>query len=90
MGGLAALASIGVPIAMAFGAIAAWRLSKRENDPESKPAEWRDTSLDDWRRERDEQAVAERKARSTSAKAGVHEATGGDEGEAKRHQRIGG
>jgi hypothetical protein len=90
MGGLAALLSIGMPIAMAFGAIAAWRMSKKDNDPESKPAEWRDTSMDDWRRERDEQAIAERKTRSTKGKTATHEATGGDEGETKRHQRIGG
>ena len=80
-----------MPIAMVAGAIAAWRISKKENDPESKPTEWRDTSLDDWRRERDEQAIAERKTRSTS-KTAAHETTGagGEEGETKRHQRIGG
>jgi hypothetical protein len=77
---------------MVFGVVAAWRMSKKDNDPESKPAEWRDTSLDDWRRERDEQAIAERQTRSTKTKTGAHETTGsgGDEGETKRHQRIGG
>lgn len=81
-----------MPIAMVFGAIAAWRMSKKDNDPEAKPPEWRDTSLDDWRRERDQQAIAERQSRSSKTKTGAHETTGsgGDEGETKRHQRIGG
>jgi hypothetical protein len=91
MGGLGILSAIGLPLAMAFGAIAAWRMSKKENDPEQRPPEWRDDSLDDWRRERDEQAMLQRQTRTTKTKTGAHEVVGGgEEGETQRHQRIGG
>lgn len=54
---------LGMPIALGIGGLAAWRMSKNQSDEESKPG-WRDTSLDDWREERDRQAEAERESRT--------------------------
>ena len=82
------LAAIGMPLLMAFGGIAAWRLSKNEGANPETPA-WRDDSLDDWRKERD--AVAEE--RRASRPAELREMRTGQEEQqetTKKHQRIGG
>lgn len=50
------LAAIAMPLLMLFGALAAWLT---RNDVDQRPA-WRDDSLDEWRREREAQAEAER------------------------------
>jgi len=85
----AALSAIGMPLAMVFGAIAAWRLMKKEDKNEQDQPVWRDTSLDDWRRERDASAEAERAARASDPNALLEGATE-ERQEARRHQRIGG
>ena len=53
---------VGMPVLMVLGGVAAWRQSKKDG-PEAPDASWRDESLDDWRREREEQIEAERLAR---------------------------
>lgn len=61
--------------------------------PDAEPPKWRDTSLDDWRQERDARVEAERQARlANPPKAGdaPETATGGDDTQTRRHQRIGG
>lgn len=50
------LAAIAMPLLMLVGALAAWLT---RNDNAQRPA-WRDDSLDEWRREREAQAEAER------------------------------
>jgi hypothetical protein len=85
----AALSAIGMPLAMVFGAIAAWRLLKKEKRNEQEQPTWRDTSLDDWRRERDASADAERAARASEPNA-LLEGSAEEREEARRHQRIGG
>ena len=78
---------------MAFGGVAAWRASKREKggflDEKAKVTQWRDESLDEWRGRRETEIEAERQAR-VAVQPELHESTGGDAGETKRHQRIGG
>ena len=84
---------IGFPLLMLIGGIAAWRASKRENggfvEEKTKAAQWRDESLDEWRSSRATGIEAEREAR-VAVQPDLHEGTGGDAGETKRHQRIGG
>ncbi len=90
MGSLQVIASVAFPLMMVIGAIAAWRISKRENDPAADRPAWRDDSLDDWRRERDLGIDEERNARD-AALTGDHLSLGQEEApETQRHQRIGG
>ena len=86
--GISALLSLGLPLVMAIGAIAAWRMTRKEAKRDEEPALWRDDSLDDWRRERDAAAEAERIARSHAAANRTGQAR--EETETKKHQRIGG
>jgi hypothetical protein len=89
------IGSIGLPAVMAIGGILAWRATRRQHVSEERemtsPA-WRDTSLDDWRRERDQQAELERQQREAGVgREGLSE---GQEREAdtqkKTHTRLGG
>jgi hypothetical protein len=77
------------PVLMAAGGIAAWRMSKKQAVEAEKPG-WRDDSLDDWRKERDARAEAERITRPLEQP--THLSTGGEEQqETKKHQqRLGG
>lgn len=87
MDGLTLLMSVGLPLAMFAGGIAAWRASRRQSIDDDRPG-WRDDSLDDWRRERDQRAEAERAARPATPET----STGSEEQRetTTRHQRIGG
>lgn len=89
MSGLSTLLALGMPFAMIAGAIAAWRLSKREQHLDANPPAWRDDSLDEWRRERDAAAEAERAARAASPGT-LTTGQARDEAETSKHQRIGG
>ncbi len=86
--GITALLTLGLPLVMAIGAIAAWRMTRKEAKKDEEPSQWRDDSLDDWLRERDAKVEVERAAR---AKASGHR-TGEpiEETETKKYQRIGG
>lgn len=77
---------------MAIGGIVAWRQTRRENDPVAAASDtWRDTSLDDWREERDAAIELERQERLANPVVNERTATGKDEtAEKKRHQRLGG
>ena len=91
MGVLPLLSAIGFPLLMAVGGIYAWRSAKKESKPEASKALWRDTSLDDWRTDREAAINEERSGRLENASSGVHEGgAGGERPEAVRHQRIGG
>lgn len=81
------LFALGMPVAMAVSGIAAWRMSKKEGGKPETP-QWRDDSLDDWRKERDAQAELQR----TQRPAESHLKTGQEEQVevTKKHQRIGG
>lgn len=83
-------AAIGMPLFLVAGAIAAMRAS-REHDHRDQHA-WRDTSLDDWRRERDARLAAERDARVASAPPPAHAAGRAEESEEQPapQQRLGG
>ena len=83
-----ALFALAMPVAMFAGGIAAWRASKRQDDPEQTQL-WRDDSLDDWRKERDAAAEERRKNRATEE---AHLSTGSEEQQEtkKHHQRLGG
>ncbi|MGE5149786.1 MAG: hypothetical protein ACM3II_06650 [Rhodospirillaceae bacterium] len=81
------LSSIVLPVAMAFGAIAAWRMQKREPRSEDGRPAWRDDSLDDWRKQRDQEADVRRQEREEQSLSG---AVAEEQAERKRHQRIGG
>lgn len=75
-----------MPLAMALGALFAWLTTRREAN-EEKPA-WKDTSLDDWRRERDQQIETERQARTQDAE--LRTGSEREEEETQKQQRIGG
>ena len=83
-----------MPLAMAIGGVVAWRQARRGNEPVgagSRNGPWRDSSLDDWRQERDEALDLERQERLANAVSQERTATGKDEtSEKKRHQRMGG
>ena len=67
---LALFSRIGLPLLMAVGGIIAWRKTMSGlSDDDDKP-QWRDESLDDWRKARDAEIEAERQAR--------HEGKAGD------------
>lgn len=93
MGFVIALSSIGLPLAMVIGAIAGWRIMKKgeKAKEEQQKNAWRDDSLDEWRRERDSAAEAERLSRVASPTGKTTTAgRGEEEAEPVRHQRIGG
>ena len=87
------LLGLGIPLLMAIGGILAWRVSKKGDQQREDPQnQWRDTSLDDWRRERDAQAEEERLRRESGPSR-----DGFSEGQAKEadtqkqtHSRMGG
>lgn len=58
------IGSVGLPLVFGIGGIIAWRARRAQAEREDQPATWRDDSLDDWRRERDEQLAAERERRA--------------------------
>ncbi len=84
------LTRIGFPLMIVGGAIAAWRMSKAENAPGAIKPEWKDDSLEEWRKERDASAEAERATRSAEERAGLNEGSTEEKEQTKRHQRIGG
>jgi hypothetical protein len=86
---LAIISAIGMPLLMGAGAVAAWMQTRKGDARPAVKPEWRDTSLDDWRQERDAAAEAERLQRASDERAGT--ATG-DEARQERetHQRLGG
>lgn len=88
MDGIVGLWQLAVPLVLTIGGIAAWRISKRDRTRAEEPAKWRDDSLDDWRKERDERAEAHRTERATGDPEGT--GRGDEQAEQKRHQRIGG
>ena len=89
MGFFGMISAVGLPVAMAIGAIMAWRMSKRENKAETEQPLWRDDSLDDWRKERDAEIEVERLQRIQQPKQPTG-AAAEEQSEKKRHQRIGG
>jgi len=85
------LMAVVIPVLMFVGGIAAWQSTKRHNEKvESESAGWRDDSLDDWRRERDEAAEAERLRRASTNDTTLSTGRAEEQNEAKRNQRIGG
>ena len=88
MNGIQDLWQLALPLLLAVGGIAAWQVSRRDRTREENGAKWRDTSLDDWRKERDAAAEERRATRADEPE----EVTGQTEEQAteKRHQRIGG
>ena len=79
-----------MPILMVVGVIAAWKMPKREGRRREGEPDWRDTSLDDWRKERDEQQREEREARHASGEPAIRDGAERESSEPARHQRIGG
>lgn len=61
--GLAALMRLGLPLAMALAAWVTWK--QRGSKPGEDSQEWRDDSLDEWRRERDAEREQEREKERT-------------------------
>lgn len=82
------IGAILMPVLMVVGFIAAWKMPKREGRRDQGQT-WRDTSLDDWRKERDAALEAERQQRIDAGPA-LHDNTGAEASEPVRHQRLGG
>lgn len=86
--GLSIVFQLAMPVVMAISGIAVWRATKNRDKRDPARPEWNDTSLDDWRKQRDAEAIAERQARAAAPQA---TRTGSEnEDEPVRHQRIGG
>jgi hypothetical protein len=90
MGPVTIAMSVVLPLAMIAGFIAVWRMPKHEGHAPGEGPKWRDESLDEWRTERDAAAEEERLARVQSDAAALKEGSPREDGETKRHQRIGG
>ncbi len=88
MNSIQLLSAILFPMAMAIGGIAAWRASKKEDTVETDKPAWRDTSLDDCRKEREQQAEQERTVRASQPEHLTGQAE--EQNVEKKHQRIGG
>ncbi len=58
------LLQLGLPLLMGIGGIAAWRATRKHQDVEETRPAWRDTSLDDWREERERRIEEERSSRT--------------------------
>jgi hypothetical protein len=85
------LSAVGLPLVMVAGAIAALRNSKKETREEVEKPQWRDDSLDAWRRERDAETEAQRLERLSTNPGDRHEGSAEErETKKKKHQRIGG
>lgn len=84
----AILLRLGMPLALAISGIVVWRMSKRENDPHHQKPQWRDDSLDDWRRERDANVEAERAQRASDPE--LYAGAEREQESTERQQRIGG
>jgi hypothetical protein len=86
------LSAVGFGVILFVGGIAAWLVSRKGasfDQPENK--QWRDDSLDDWRREREAQAEAEREQRVSTPE--THLSTGQEEQQETQrttHTRLGG
>jgi hypothetical protein len=85
MSSFATLAQLGLPLVMGVGAILAWIVSRRSNGAVTEKPAWRDDSLDDWRREREEARETERTTRAANPPEGPHAGES-----AERHTRMGG
>ena len=86
------LSSVGLPLAMVIGAVAGWRIMKRNQqvEIEQQKNSWRDDSLDEWRHERDASAEAERATRVASDGSALTTGRAEEGAQTKRNQRIGG
>ena len=80
------ISAIAIPLLMLVGGIAAWRALKAEDEREDQLG-WKDTSLDDWRRERDAEIEEAREQRLSESFESKQEEIAEAE---KRQQRIGG
>jgi hypothetical protein len=87
------LSAVGFGLILSIGGVAAWLVSRKSagfDAPEKKA--WRDDSLDDWRREREARAEADRQQRTTDG-AESHLSTGQEEQQETQrttHTRLGG
>jgi hypothetical protein len=82
------VSALGLPLLMGVGGIAAWRMTKKQDQVSTEKPAWRDDSLDQWRKDRDVEVEKERIARVNSD---LHEGAAAEEkAETVRHQRIGG
>lgn len=86
------LLAIALPVLGFLGAFAAIKNAKRDSAPKPTAESWHDNSLQDWRRERDALATAERESRVKEAgvRAELSDGRAEDEETPVRHQRIGG
>lgn len=83
-----AIFGVGMPLALTLGGLAAWRVTRTRDQREASKPNWKDDSLDEWRRERDAQAEVERAERAANPERAA--SASGDESEPVRHQRLGG
>jgi hypothetical protein len=82
------VSALGLPLLMGVGGVAAWRMTKKQDQVSMEKPAWRDDSLDQWRKDRDTEAETQRIARVQSD---LHEGAAAEEkAETVRHQRIGG
>ncbi len=86
--GLSVLVRLAMPLLLALGGFLTWQRTRAKDDRDPAKPDWRDDSLDDWRRERDEAAATARDARA--ADPASHASTAAEESEPVHHQRLGG
>jgi hypothetical protein len=84
------LFSVLLPILIALGAVAAVVRGRDHEKPGHGAQAWRDTSLDDWRRERDAAAARERDERRAETAERLAAGRAEESEEPVKQQRIGG
>ncbi len=93
MSGFALISAIVLPMILLVGGIAAWRVTRSEqarSDPATFQPAWRDESMDDWRKERDAAAEAERQQRTQGVAGEFSTGRAEEQAVEKREQRLGG
>lgn len=83
------LSAILIPFLLGIGGTVAFLATRRREEQDREhAAAWRDTSLDDWRRERERIAAEERALRAATSE--TQSGSTQERDEKKQHQRIGG
>jgi hypothetical protein len=60
---VAPLLRLGMPLALGLSLVATWLLTRNKGDDAGPATGWRDDSLDDWRKQRDQEYEERRRAR---------------------------
>lgn len=90
MSALVLVRLLGFPLAMLVSGIVAWRLVRGSSDPRNNRPVWRDDSLAEWYREREQLAEEERRKRQESLAQTGDRGHTDERNDERTEQRVGG